>query len=567
MKIFFTLLISLIISNSGFVYSQINTFPYVQTGDLPIGWNVIQSTPIWSFGNATMNPAGKADDAAVICNFYSYLPGPEGIVVSPAFNFTLLNNPVLHFYAAHTSYDTQNDSVQILVSTDAGNTFINTPVPYRKSYNSIPSLSTVPATHTQFNPTAVNQWRHETINLAAYAGMNNIMIGLRGVCYFGNNFWVDNFIIADADNYCQQTVTTQGVYICSNASVTFNTTGLNGFSNNKDNPTGGVVSFSQHSAQSSVYTLANPEIATNISATSPDGSVFTPNKVAPDSWFTISYTGNDINGYANYNISIDISGFTGIDNPEKLYIVKRADLTGSWECLNTSRSGNVLSSYNLTYFSDFAVAGDSIQNPLPVELSSFTFDVIQNDVKLIWTTVSETNNSAFNIERHSNINSINSNHWELAGIVNGNGTSGNLNYYSFMDKNLHSGKYFYRLKQIDFNGNFKYYNLDGEVNVGTPVKFSLSQNYPNPFNPVTVIEYQIPEFNSISDNYFVNLIIYDVNGKLIESLVNEKQNSGYFTVNFNAVNLPSGVYFYKLNVRSGYLNKNFSETKRMMLIK
>lgn len=558
-KTFTFLFAALILSFNGSVYSQINTFPYVQTGDLPVGWNVIQSTPVWSFANALMNPAGFTDNAAVICNFYSYLPGPEGTVVSPVFDFTLLNNPVLHFYAAHTSYDTENDSIQILVSTDAGITFINTPAPYKRSFNSTPSLSTVATRHSSYNPVSVNEWRHETIDLAAYAGMNNVTIGLRGVCYNGNNFWVDNFIIADADNYCQQSVTAPGSFSCSNTSVTFNTIG---------DPNGGVISFSQHSFQSSVYSQANPVIAPNTSATTQNGSVFTPNKISPDSWFTISYTGNDINGYANYNISIDISGFTGIDNPDKIYIVKRADLTGSWECLNTTRSGLILSSDNLSYFSDFAVAGDSMENPLPVELSLLSYAVSQSDVTLNWSTVSETNNSVFYIERlFSSVNPEAADKWEYAGKVNGKGNSVILNNYSFTDKNLHSGKYNYRIKQIDFNGNYKFYYLNGEVNIGTPGKFSISQNYPNPFNPVTKINYQIPEVNSVSENSFVSLIVYDVNGKKVETLVNEMKNSGYYSVNFNANSLPSGIYFYKLNVKSQLSANIYSETKRMMLVK
>ncbi len=88
-----------------------------------------------------------------------------------------------------------------------------------------------------------------------------------------------------------------------------------------------------------------------------------------------------------------------------------------------------------------------------------------------------------------------------------------------------------------------------------PKSYSLSQNYPNPFNPTTNINYEIPNSN------FVTLKVYDINGKEIETLVNQKQNAGGYSVTFNAGNYPSGVYFYKLETN------NFSETKKMILLK
>lgn len=87
------------------------------------------------------------------------------------------------------------------------------------------------------------------------------------------------------------------------------------------------------------------------------------------------------------------------------------------------------------------------------------------------------------------------------------------------------------------------------------IDFFLSQNYPNPFNPYTVIRY------SLSENRFTTLKIYDALGKEIETLVNEKQNPGTYSVDWIASNFPSGVYFYKLQI------ENYSETKRMVLLK
>ncbi|MBN8569452.1 MAG: T9SS type A sorting domain-containing protein [Ignavibacteria bacterium] len=85
--------------------------------------------------------------------------------------------------------------------------------------------------------------------------------------------------------------------------------------------------------------------------------------------------------------------------------------------------------------------------------------------------------------------------------------------------------------------------------------FSLSQNYPNPFNPSTTINYELPITN------FVSIKVFDVLGNEVKTLVNEKQNAGSYSVDFNAAELPSGIYFYKL------VTEKFSETKKMILIK
>jgi len=193
------------------------------------------------------------------------------------------------------------------------------------------------------------------------------------------------------------------------------------------------------------------------------------------------------------------------------------------------------------------VIGDGV---LPVELASFASVVINNDVTLNWSTATETNNSGFDIER-SSVNG----QWSKVGNVTGNGTSTVSHSYSFSDRNLASGNYNYRLKQIDFNGNFEYFNLSNEVNVGIPSSFDLSQNYPNPFNPSTSINFDLPIDGKVS------LKLYDMNGREVMTLLNEVRSAGYYSVNFNASNMSSGVYFYTLSA------DNFTATKKMMLVK
>ncbi len=187
---------------------------------------------------------------------------------------------------------------------------------------------------------------------------------------------------------------------------------------------------------------------------------------------------------------------------------------------------------------------------LPVELNSFTSSANGRDVTLNWTTTSETNNSAFEIER-----SAQSGVWANVGNVAGSGTTTASQSYSFTDRNLSSGRYNYRLKQIDYNGNFEYFNLSSEVVIGVPERFEVMQNYPNPFNPSTKIDYQLP------NDGIVKLTVYDNSGKEVMTLLNEYKSAGYYSVDLNASSLSSGLYYYRLTSGAN------SSVKKMLLIK
>ncbi len=100
----------------------------------------------------------------------------------------------------------------------------------------------------------------------------------------------------------------------------------------------------------------------------------------------------------------------------------------------------------------------------------------------------------------------------------------------------------------------------GISNNSTPVEFKLGQNYPNPFNPVTKIKFEIPSIVN-GELSIVNLKVFDLLGREVVTLVNEKLSAGNFEVEFDGSNLSSGIYFYRLEAG------NFSETKRMILLK
>lgn len=202
---------------------------------------------------------------------------------------------------------------------------------------------------------------------------------------------------------------------------------------------------------------------------------------------------------------------------------------------------------------DFDIVTYGFNTALPVELASFSSLVNGRDVKMKWVTVSELNNTGFDIERKS-LNDV----WTKIGFAAGNGTVNTLTEYNFEDKNLQTGKYSYRLKQIDYNGNYEYHNLTNLVDIGTPSKFNLLQNYPNPFNPVTQINFEIPV------DAMVNITVFDMSGREVKTLVNEMRTAGFYTVQFNASGISSGLYFYRITTNG---NEKFTMTKKLMVIK
>jgi photosystem II stability/assembly factor-like uncharacterized protein len=194
---------------------------------------------------------------------------------------------------------------------------------------------------------------------------------------------------------------------------------------------------------------------------------------------------------------------------------------------------------------------------LPVELTSFTYKIANGSINLDWITQTEVNNNHFKIERKNQNAS-----WEKAGEVMGSGNSNSPKRYSFTDKKfLTNGIYFYRLKQVDNDGRFKYSN-EIEVNVSyIPNVYSLENNFPNPFNPSTRIRYSLP-FDSN-----VKLAVYNSLGQLVSELSNDIKQAGTYEINFSSSSLSSGVYFYSIQANSLDGKKNFTSTKKMMYLK
>ena len=215
----------------------------------------------------------------------------------------------------------------------------------------------------------------------------------------------------------------------------------------------------------------------------------------------------------------------------------------------------IYSGLTLTFSSSPIVTTDpfayEVAAAVPVELTTFFGTVNGNVVSLKWTTATEVKNYGFEIERSL---SSSRTYWEKIGFINGNGNSNSPKEYSYTDKHLRSGSYLYRIKQIDNDGSYDYSNTI-ELNIGIPVTSDLKQNFPNPFNPSTTISFTIPTSGD------VYLKIFNSLGEEVAKLVNGYAEAGEYTLNFDAGDLPSGMYVYQLKTNESSL------TKKMLLLK
>ncbi len=198
---------------------------------------------------------------------------------------------------------------------------------------------------------------------------------------------------------------------------------------------------------------------------------------------------------------------------------------------------------------------------IPVELITFNASVINNKVNLFWSTATELNNQGFEVERASSLTSPSQEDWEKIGYVPGFGTTTEPKSYSFTDGDVTTGTYHYRLKQIDFDASFEYFNeVSVEVDF-TPKDYTLYQNYPNPFNPATTIKYSLPYTSN------VKIVIFNMLGEAVNELFNGVQDAGYYDIGWNAGSIASGIYFYSIQANSTDGQQEFQSVKKMLLLK
>ena len=221
------------------------------------------------------------------------------------------------------------------------------------------------------------------------------------------------------------------------------------------------------------------------------------------------------------------------------YLANKFNMTPQQARLK-ARNYSSLNSQSTTYVQYGQIdLQQAVQNEsLPVELTTFTSSVNQNNVTLNWSTSTEVNNYGFNVEKL-----IGNQVWKNIGFVQGSGNSNSTKKYNFVDNNLKPGSYSYRLKQIDNDGNFKYSDVIS-LNINLIEKSEMGQNYPNPFNPTTTIQFTMAKEDKI------RLVVYNAIGQQVAELVNGNVEAGTHNVTFNASSLTSGIYFYTLSGKS-----------------
>ena len=189
--------------------------------------------------------------------------------------------------------------------------------------------------------------------------------------------------------------------------------------------------------------------------------------------------------------------------------------------------------------------------PVPVELTSFNATATSEGVLLNWTTATEINNHGFEIER-----SEDATEFYTVAFIQGAGTSTESREYVYTDNVEYEGGeiFYYRLKQVDLDGRVEYSDIV-EVEFDIPRDFVLHQNYPNPFNPSTTIKYAVPNTSQVS------IKVYDMTGQEVASLVNEMKEAGTYEIKFDARNLASGIYIYRM------IADNFTSVKKLNVLK
>lgn len=219
---------------------------------------------------------------------------------------------------------------------------------------------------------------------------------------------------------------------------------------------------------------------------------------------------------------------------------------------------------------------------LPVQLSSFRAVPADRRVTLLWTTEAELNNIGFIIERSE---SNTSNYLQIAtyeslAALAGSGNSSSRREYRFVDQAVFNGlTYWYRLIDVSANGVRTFHPaLAATPQAPTPVeppagtgsdikipdRYRLEQNYPNPFNPETLIKFYIPGTHSQPGQ--ITLTVFDLNGRLIRTLIDDRIGSGFFSVKWRGhdhqgVPVAGGIYLYVLKTEQAQL------VKKMILLR
>ncbi len=265
-------------------------------------------------------------------------------------------------------------------------------------------------------------------------------------------------------------------------------------------------------------------------------------------------------GIYNYN-----GGAISSDRGHAVLVVGYNDVEGYFKAKNSwgsdwGEAGYFRISYDDVtddvQFGGYACTGSGAYTyqTTPVELSAFSAQTQKNQIRLLWTTSSESNNYGFDVEKSSD-----GDNFQRLIFIKGFGTTNLPQTYSFLDTDVPIGNYYYRLKQIDFDGQTTY-SAKIEVRLNAPSDYLLAQNYPNPFNQATNISFELPEMSDVS------LTIFNALGQAVKTLLDYNMRAGYHSVHWNGQDengglVPSGLYYYQ--IQAG----DYTKTRRLVLIR
>lgn len=323
-------------------------------------------------------------------------------------------------------------------------------------------------------------------------------------------------------DYEKKAVSSTGVgYTFANTDVSIEYSGLNFKTNGA-----GVTATTANA------TVA--EITGGIVASGVSGAL---NNVSTIRYWEIFYDTRRLSSTADITFTYD-PATDAISDENSLTLAYRTDYSQDWtEWVGVvqDQGNNTLTAISVHLGdSQWILASTSSNNALPVELTTFSANRTGRDIRLFWTTASETDNYGFDVERSRDAIS-----WVKIGFVHGHGSIATPKDYSFLDVEPGDGAFYYRLKQIDGNGGFEYSKAIGIEDL-RPAQIMLKQNYPNPFNPTTVISFGLPEAT------FVSLKVFNLRGEEIAELAGSQFAAGWHSVPFDASGLPSGLYFYQI---------------------
>lgn len=202
---------------------------------------------------------------------------------------------------------------------------------------------------------------------------------------------------------------------------------------------------------------------------------------------------------------------------------------GNGEIATFFTPGGVINSITLAHI--FMKKGNLFQ-PVPVELTSFTFSQDEAGILLHWSTASETNNRGFDLEEKINGT------WQTEAFIAGKGTTTSASQYSYRISSA-GGNRIFRLKQIDYDGSFSYSPELTVLLTDIPFSSIIVETFPNPFNPETTIRVVLPA------EALLKIGIYDVLGNKIGEIYNGKAEAGVHEIQWNAGGFNSGVYLVR----------------------